>query len=101
MKCTVRGTHSRSLARQKQLTARWWLSGASRRKSKRCARRYPSIALLSRLSAALQVRGFSHIKIDVGAPHEHEYGEESYDDAKDEYWKECKICNYRLSYEKM
>jgi DNA-repair protein complementing XP-A cells len=48
-----------------------------------------------------EVRGFSHIKIDVGAPHEHEYGEESYDAKKDSYSKDCRICKYRLTYEKM
>lgn len=33
--------------------------------------------------------------------HEHVYGDESYDAKKDEYLKICKICGYKLTFEKL
>lgn len=33
--------------------------------------------------------------------HEHDYGDEEYDEEKDEYYKECKTCEHVLYYEKM
>ena len=33
--------------------------------------------------------------------HEHEYGDETYDDDSDEYSKTCKTCGHVLTYEKM
>uniref|UniRef100_A0A914DQA6 XPA C-terminal domain-containing protein n=1 Tax=Acrobeloides nanus TaxID=290746 RepID=A0A914DQA6_9BILA len=48
-----------------------------------------------------EIRGFSHIKINVNTPHEHEFGEESYNEKTDEYSKECNLCGYLLTYEKL
>ena len=47
----------------------------------------------------MQVRG-SLFKKDFSV-HEHEYGEETYDDEEDEYSKTCKTCGHTIKYEKM
>ena len=47
----------------------------------------------------MQVRG-SLYKKDI-SNHEHEYGEEVYDEDKDEYSRTCKTCDHVHSYEKM
>ncbi|VDN31957.1 unnamed protein product, partial [Cylicostephanus goldi] len=47
------------------------------------------------------IRGLSGVKIRQEKAHEHVYGEEKYDEAKDEYSKECLECDYVLTYEKM
>jgi hypothetical protein len=33
--------------------------------------------------------------------HEHEYGEEVYDEKKDIYYKTCKTCSFKLEYEEL
>ncbi|CAG9530538.1 unnamed protein product [Cercopithifilaria johnstoni] len=48
-----------------------------------------------------QVHGSKNFKSDYGKSHDHVYSDESYDSIKDEYWKICKICKYKLTYEKM
>merc|ERR1719229_823243 len=47
----------------------------------------------------MQVRG-SLYKKDLGG-HQHEFGEEGYDEEEDEYFKTCKTCDYTARYEKM
>ena len=47
----------------------------------------------------LAVRG-SLARKDRG-PHEHDYGEESYDEEEDIYSKTCKTCGHIDTYEKM
>lgn len=42
----------------------------------------------------------SLLKKEKGS-HEHEFGEEIYDDDEDVYSKTCKTCNYTMTYEKM
>lgn len=39
-------------------------------------------------------------KKDLG-PHEHVYGEETYNEEDDNYTKECSSCGHVMSYEKM
>ncbi|VDK86187.1 unnamed protein product [Litomosoides sigmodontis] len=48
-----------------------------------------------------QVHGSKIFKSEYGKAHDHVYGDETYDSIKGEYWKICKICEYKLSYEKM
>lgn len=48
-----------------------------------------------------QVRGPKGVRGNQDKAHEHVYGEESYDAKKDEYWKICKICGYKLTFEKL
>ena len=50
-------------------------------------------------SDCAQVRG-SLYKKDLGG-HQHEFGEEGYDEEEDEYFKTCKTCDYTARYEKM
>ncbi|EPB70258.1 DNA repair protein [Ancylostoma ceylanicum] len=47
------------------------------------------------------IRGLSGVKIQQEKAHEHTYGEEEYDEDKDEYSKACTQCDYVLRYEKM
>ena len=47
----------------------------------------------------MQVRG-SLYKKDLST-HEHEFGEEQYDEEEDEYLKQCKTCDFVNRYEKM
>ncbi|KAK6040609.1 DNA repair protein [Cooperia oncophora] len=47
------------------------------------------------------IRGLSGVKIEETAAHDHTYGEEEYDEDKDEYSKQCTQCDYVLRYEKM
>lgn len=47
----------------------------------------------------MQVRG-SLFKKDF-TEHEHEFGEEQFDEAEDEYWKECQTCKFVTRYEKL
>ena len=47
----------------------------------------------------MQVRG-SLFKKDLSG-HTHEFGEEGYDEEEDEYFKECKTCNFVQRYEKL
>ncbi|VDO42907.1 hypothetical protein V3C99_004757 [Haemonchus contortus] len=47
------------------------------------------------------IRGLSGVKIEESAVHEHTYGEEEYDESKDEYSKQCTQCDYVLRYEKL
>ncbi|KAM3720626.1 putative DNA repair protein [Dirofilaria immitis] len=48
-----------------------------------------------------QVHGSKIFKTGYGKAHDHVFGDEAYDSKKDEYWKICKICGYKLTYEKM
>jgi len=48
----------------------------------------------------MQVRGSLYKKVDISV-HEHEYGEEVYDEDEDQYSRTCKTCNHVHSYEKM
>ncbi|VDM66783.1 unnamed protein product [Strongylus vulgaris] len=47
------------------------------------------------------IRGLSGVKIRQDKAHEHIYGEEEYNEDKDEYSKKCIECDYVLTYEKM
>ncbi|KAK6040610.1 DNA repair protein [Cooperia oncophora] len=58
-------------------------------------------ACLGELSLrSIQIRGLSGVKIEETAAHDHTYGEEEYDEDKDEYSKQCTQCDYVLRYEK-
>ena len=48
----------------------------------------------------MQVRGSLYKKVDISV-HEHEYGEEVYDEDEDQYSRTCKTCDHVHSYEKM
>ncbi|VDM94792.1 unnamed protein product [Thelazia callipaeda] len=48
-----------------------------------------------------QVRGPKSFNNSNVRAHDHVYGDEMYDSKKDEFWKVCKICEYKLTYEKM
>ena len=48
----------------------------------------------------MQVRGSLYQKKDLGG-HQHEFGEEGYDQEEDEYFKRCKTCDFVQRYEKM
>lgn len=50
----------------------------------------------------MQVRG-SLYKRDVGivSAHEHEYGDETYNEEEDVYTQTCKTCSFKNTYEKM
>jgi len=48
----------------------------------------------------MQVRGSLYKKVDIEV-HEHEYGEEVYNEEEDEYSRTCKTCDHVHSYEKM
>ncbi len=54
---------------------------------------------LDKVFFQFQVRG-SLYKKDISA-HEHDYGEEVYDEDEDQYSRTCKTCNHVHSYEKM
>jgi len=47
----------------------------------------------------MQVRGSLYKKVDISV-HEHEYGEEVYDEDEDQYSRTCKTCSHVHSYEK-
>jgi hypothetical protein len=47
----------------------------------------------------MQVRSALYTK-DLST-HEHEFGEEGYDEEADEYFKTCNTCPYTTRYEKM
>jgi hypothetical protein len=50
----------------------------------------------------MQVRGSLYKKeISSSSVHEHDFGEETYDEDKDSYSKTCKTCSHTLQYEKM
>lgn len=50
----------------------------------------------------MQVRGSLYKKELLGGTvHQHEYGEETYDEDEDEYTKVCKTCDHVLKFEKM
>ncbi len=50
----------------------------------------------------MQVRGSLYKKeIASSSVHEHDFGEETYDEDKDIYSKSCKTCSHTLQYEKM
>ncbi|MCP9260448.1 DNA repair protein complementing XP-A cells-like protein [Dirofilaria immitis] len=51
--------------------------------------------------AKKRVHGSKIFKTGYGKAHDHVFGDEAYDSKKDEYWKICKICGYKLTYEKM
>jgi DNA-repair protein complementing XP-A cells len=48
----------------------------------------------------MQVRGSLYKKVDISV-HEHEYGEEVYNEDEDQYSRTCKTCDHVHSYEKM
>ena len=52
----------------------------------------------------MQMRGSlfaKDYKASTGVGHEHDFEQEIYDEAKDEYSKKCKICDHVTTYEKM
>ncbi len=52
----------------------------------------------------MRVRGSLYkreLASDAGAAHEHEFGEEGYDEEEDEYFKTCRTCSFTQRYEKM
>ena len=57
------------------------------------------IMSFSVLDLRLAVR--SSLGVKQTATHEHQYGEETYDEDEDMYSKTCETCDHTLSYEKM